>query len=77
MGRKPIGKTPKVQRGISLDPELIQAIQDDANRLGKRWNEIAESVLRKAFPVSRDLHPVGKTSHNEAESDPEVSLRNG
>lgn len=45
-------KLPKKQRGISLSPDLYQCIQDDADKLGLSWNDVAERVLARAFSVS-------------------------
>ena len=38
-------KRTKVQRGISISPELHDAIQAEADRRGVRWNDVVESAL--------------------------------
>lgn len=42
-------KKPKVQRGISLTPELNETIGEVADKFGMTWNEAAERALAKAF----------------------------
>ncbi len=54
-------KPAKKQRGISLPPELYKCIQDDADRLGLTWNDVAERVLVRAFLLAT-------RGNNEAES---------
>jgi hypothetical protein len=69
MGRKPIGKAPKIQRGVSLDPEVYSAIQADAERLDKTWNEIAESLLRAGLRASGALPQKQKSSRVTQDDD--------
>lgn len=47
-------RTPKIQRGLSMTPELYEAIRADADKLGKPWNEVAESALARVFLAGRD-----------------------
>lgn len=58
---------PKVQRGISLARDLYDAIQADAEKYGKPWNEVAEAVLRRAFLPGSDLHNRAKSSRQRAD----------
>lgn len=49
-------KKPKVQRGLSMTPELRDAIQKEADKYDTlTWNDIAEQALLKAFLPSSDL----------------------
>lgn len=42
-------RNPKIQRGISLRPEIYERIQQDAERLGLRFNDVVERILQRAF----------------------------
>ena len=37
-----------------MPPELSQRIQQDADRLGLRWNDVAERILAQAFSLPVD-----------------------
>lgn len=50
MNLKRMKREPKVQRGISLSPELRDRIQRVADMLGRSWNEVAEAVLDEQIP---------------------------
>ena len=66
------GKEPKVQRGISLDKELRDRIQKDADRLGMTWNEAAERGLSQAFPCVPNSHKSGTVSIESGEPLPSL-----
>lgn len=42
-------KVRKIQRGISLAPELNERIRESADTFGMTWNEAAERALARAF----------------------------
>jgi hypothetical protein len=45
-------RTPKVQRGLSLQKDLYERIVDEADKYGRTWNETVELVLSRAFSTS-------------------------
>lgn len=57
---------PKLQRGLSLTPELYAAIQREADKYGLTWNETAERVLRRAFLSPGDSQIQAETASNKA-----------
>lgn len=61
----------KKQRGISLSPDLYQRIQDDADKLGLSWNDVAERVLARAFFVSQN----GSNSHENGNGKAGLTLK--
>lgn len=65
-------KPPKVQRGISLHPALYEAIKADADKLGKGWNEVAESVLAKAYSTGSNLHKQAVNCPNDEDESLEI-----
>lgn len=60
---------PKVQRGVSLAPDLYASISAEADKYGRTWNETVELVLRKAFlsdaPDMHDKHEKRIAQHDE------------
>lgn len=65
-------KTPKprkVQRGISLPPDLVERIAKNAETLDMKWNDVAERALAKAFPASSDSSNPAPKSRTSALAD--------
>lgn len=48
-------RTPKIQRGVSLDRDLFDRISETAARLNLTWNSAVEWALLKAFPGPSDM----------------------
>ncbi len=66
---------PKVQRGISLAPELNERIREEADKYGRTWNETAELVLRRAFcSDAHDSQKQPETRHIQHGEDRELEL---
>lgn len=57
-------RKPKIQRGLSMTQELAAAIQADADKLGKTWNEVAESALNRVFLSPSHLQNTMQNSNN-------------
>lgn len=55
MAQTATGKAVKVQRGISLPPSLYAAIQSEAIKSGRSWNDVAEAALARAFAESEAM----------------------
>lgn len=72
MALKTAVRKPKVQRGISISPELSNAIHDIAGKLGKTWNEIAEAALVTAFlpDLSKRAETMSKSHDDVVEMAP-------
>lgn len=75
MARQKAPTAPKVQRGISLQADLFQAIGNVANTLGQTWNEVAEAALRRAFLHAGDLQNRAVKSNKTDTDDIASALR--
>lgn len=72
MALKTAGRKPKVQRGLSLTQELNAAILATADKLGKTWNEVAESALNRVFLLPSDLQNQAKSTRSSQDRNGEI-----
>jgi len=68
-------RKPKIQRGVSLDPDLFARISVTASRLGMPWNTVVEAALGRAFPDGHEMPTSQEKRKAQQPSDELVQLK--